>query len=72
MHFDSVGDAQSWLATKPYAIYTHDGLVIDFSKNAGAGGTLSVDVWQILVGGQRPEVLKGSHDELISVSRKAA
>jgi hypothetical protein len=43
-HFDTLGDAQKWLASKPYAVYTHDGLVVDFRKNSGAGGTLSVDV----------------------------
>ena len=69
MHFDTVEDAQNWLASKPYSIYTHDGLVVDFRKNSGAGGTLSVDVWQILIRGNRPEILKGSHDKLISISR---
>jgi hypothetical protein len=72
MHFDTVEDAQTWLASKPYSVYTHDGLVVDFRKNHGAGGTLSVDVWQILIRKQRPEMLKGSHDELISVSRRTA
>ena len=71
MHFDTVDDAQKWLASKPYSVYTHDGLVVDFRKNSGAGGTLSVDVWQILIHKQRPEMLKGSHDELISVSSRA-
>jgi hypothetical protein len=69
MHFDTVNAAQKWLASKPYAVYTHDGLVVDFRKNSGAGGTLLVDVWQILIRNQRPETLEGSHDELISVSR---
>jgi hypothetical protein len=69
-HFDRVGDAQAWLDSKPYAVYSNDGLVVDFSKNSGADGTLSVDVWQILVNGQRPSMLKGSHDSLISISRK--
>src|SRR5258708_18911842 len=46
MHFDTVEDAQKWLASKPYSVYTHGGLVVDFRKNSGAGGTLSVDVWQ--------------------------
>jgi hypothetical protein len=72
MHFDTVEDAQKWLASKPYSVYTHDGLVVDFRKNSGAGGTLGVDVWQVLIRMQRPELLKGSHDELISVSTKAA
>jgi len=71
MHFDTVEDAQNWLGSRPYAVYTHDGLVVDFRKNSGAGGTLSVDVWQILIRMQRPATLKGSHDQLIS-SRKAA
>jgi len=72
MHFDTIEAAQNWLAAKPCAVFTHDGLVVDFQKNSGAGGTLSVDVWQILIRKQRPEMLKGSHDELIAVSRKAA
>ena len=68
MHFNSVEDAQNWLSDRPYAVYTHDGLVVDFRKSNGGGGTLLVDVWQILVQGHRPEMMKGSHDELISVS----
>ena len=68
-HFDSVGDAQSWLASKPYAVYSNDGLVVEFSKNSGGGGTLGVVVWQILIRKQKPTTLKGSHDDLISVSR---
>ena len=69
MHFDTMEDAQNWLASKPYAVYTHDGLVVDFRKNSGGGGTLSVDVWQILVRRQRPTMLKNSHDDLISISQ---
>ncbi len=69
MHFDTVEDAQNWLTSKPYAVYTHDGLVVDFRKNSGGGGTLSVDVWQILVRRQRPTMLKNSHDSLISISK---
>lgn len=68
MHFDRAEDAQTWLASKPYAVYTRDGLVVDFYKTKGAGGTLEVAVWQILVRGQRPIMLKDSHDDLISVS----
>ncbi|SRR5258708_7486191 len=69
MHFDRMEDAQSWLASKPYAVYTHDGLVVDFRKTTGAGGTLGVDVWEILVRKQRPTRLKDSHDDLVSVSK---
>ena len=69
MHFESVEDAQKWLESMPYAVYSHDGLVVEFSKNSGAGGTLGVDVWQILIRKQKPTMLKGSHDNLISVSR---
>jgi hypothetical protein len=69
MHFESVEDAQKWLESKPYAVYSHDGLVVEFSKNSGAGGTLDVHVWQILIRKQKPTMLKGSHDKLISVSR---
>jgi hypothetical protein len=65
MHFDSVEDAQSWLTNRPDAVYTHDGLVVEFSKNKGAGGTLEVAVWQILVRGKRPTMLKDSHDNLL-------
>jgi hypothetical protein len=68
MHFNTVEDAQKWLRERPCAVYSLEGLVVDFSKNSGGGGTLSVDVWQILVRGKRPTMLKDSHDELISVS----
>jgi hypothetical protein len=61
-----------WLTSKPYAVYTHDGLVVDFYKTKGAGGTLGVAVWQILIRRQRPTMLKDSHDNLISISRKDA
>jgi hypothetical protein len=70
MHFDTPEQAQHWLASKPYAVYTHDGLVVDFRKNRGAGGTLLVDVWRILIRKQRPTLLSGSHDELILVLGK--
>jgi hypothetical protein len=72
MHFDRVEDAQHWLDSKPNAVYTHDGLVVDFRKNSGGGGTLGVDVWQILIRGEPPTMLKGSHDNLISISKKGA
>src|ERR1051325_3274418 len=54
MHFNTVEDAQKWLRERPCAVYSLEGLVVDFSKNSGGGGTLSVDVWQILVRGKRP------------------
>jgi hypothetical protein len=69
MHFDTMEDAQNWLNSKPRAVYTHDGLVVDFRKNSGGGGTLSVDVWQILVRGQRPTMLNNGHDDSISISK---
>jgi hypothetical protein len=70
MDFDTVEDAQRWLSSKPYAVYTHDGLVVDFKKNSGGGGTLIVDLWRILISKRRPATLKGSHDELISMARQ--
>jgi hypothetical protein len=72
MHFDRVEDAQHWLDSRRNAVYTHDGLVVDFRKNSGGGGTLGVDVWQILIRGEPPTMLKGSHDNLISISKKGA
>ncbi len=70
MHFDNLPAAERWLTQQLYAVYTHDGLVVDFRKNSGGGGTLNVSLWQILIRKRRPAQLRGSHDELISVSGK--
>ena len=69
MHFDTLEQAQDWLASKPYAVYNNEGLVVDFSKTSSGGGTLAVAVWQILIQGQHPTVLKNSHENLIRVTK---
>jgi hypothetical protein len=72
MDFESAEEAERWLAAPSRCtVYTHDGLAVDFRKSRGAGGTLLVGVWQILIRKQLPMTLRGSHDNLISISGKA-
>lgn len=72
-HFGSAHDAVEWihryekLALIPYA-YTPEGLVVGW-KTVPAREQLNVDVWQILVNGQKPKNLPGASSEAIRVTR---
>ena len=50
-----------------YLVYRDDGLAAGWEKNEGAGGTLSVSVWQIYINGNKPTKLPGSQNDKIIV-----
>jgi len=68
-HFKTVDAAMEWIKKENHweYIYRDDGLVVGWEKLTGAGGTLSVAVWQILINGKKPISLPGSHNDKISV-----
>ncbi|MEN8171216.1 MAG: hypothetical protein ABFS08_13420 [Pseudomonadota bacterium] len=68
-NFDSIDDALAWIKKKVYwgATYRGDGLLVSFHKSKGAGGTLHVGVWQILVENEKPIKLPGSDNSSIFV-----
>lgn len=67
-HFKSVEEAMTWIKSRDWMphVYRDDGLVVGWDKTLPRK-QLSVDVWQILVNGKKPERLPGSHDDKIVV-----
>lgn len=51
-----------------HTVYTNDGLVVSYQKLEGAGGTLAVEVFQVLINGEKPKQLKGSKDNAIKIN----
>lgn len=49
--------------------YADNGLFVSWGKNTGAGGTLQVDVWQLLINGNPPNEIPGSQNDKIRVFR---
>ena len=47
--------------------YRDDGLFVWWEKNPGAGGTLGVYVWQLLINGKKPQQIPGSQNDKIVV-----
>lgn len=71
-HFENVDDAVGWIHEKNHwgYVYRDDGLVVGWDKMEGAGGTLSVSVWQIYINGIKPTILPGSENNKIIVVQK--
>lgn len=73
MPFASLGEAYAWLEKSERfmdLVWSEDGLVIGWEQQGRPGDgylALSVEVWQILVGGQKPR-LKGATPESIQIS----
>jgi hypothetical protein len=68
-HFESVEEAMKWLADRkgmPH-VYRDDGLVVGWDKTLERQ-QLNVDVWQILIKGNKPTKLPGSQDKRIKVT----
>jgi hypothetical protein len=65
-HFKTVGEALEWIGGRNWmgSVYRDDGLMVGWQKNL-ARKQLSVQVWQILIDGKKPQRLPGSHDEKI-------
>jgi hypothetical protein len=70
-HFGRVEEAVAWLKKKsewmPY-VYRNDGLAVGWRTVIPYRKQLTVDVWQILIGGQKPTRLPGADDGAITTS----
>lgn len=68
--FKTVDDALNWIkrarSTGVDCVFTDDGLLIVFGK-LPARKQVNVDVWQIMVAGEKPRLLPGSKNDLVSV-----
>ena len=69
-HFSNIDEALSWIHKncKASFVYRDDGLGVAWEKVTGGGGTLIVDIWQILINGKKPEHLPGSQNDKIIVT----
>jgi hypothetical protein len=64
-HFDNIHSAIEWIKSKRgLCVYRNDGLVVGWDVWYQI---LSVEVWQILINGEKPTILEGSNDSLIAV-----
>ena len=70
--FKTVDDAVNWItrarSTGADYVFTDDGLLIGFGK-VPARKQVNVDVWQIMIAGEKPHSLPGSKNDLVSVSK---
>ncbi len=74
LHYNTKEDALTFLSHPSRidsTVYSDDGLVVTWNKSikptSGPGSTLHVDVWQIYIGGQKPESLPGSRNDKIAL-----
>jgi hypothetical protein len=70
-NFQSVDEALAWIASQKKwipVVYRNDGLLVGWSKNPGRK-QLNVEVWQLLVGGAKPQTLPGAEDPSITASQ---
>lgn len=75
VHFYSLDEAITFLedsSRKDYTVYSDDGLVVTWRKaikpTPGLGSKLIVNVWQILINGEKPHDLAGSQNDKIVVT----
>ena len=70
--FKTVDDAVNWIKRARSSgvdyVFTDDGLLIGFGK-LPARKQVNVDVWQIMIAGEKPRSLPGSKNDLVSVSK---
>jgi hypothetical protein len=70
--FKTVDDAGNWIkrarSTVLDYVFADDGLLIGFGK-IPARKQLNVEVWQIMIAGEKPRSLAGSQNHLLSVSK---
>lgn len=71
-HFKTTQEAMDWIHARKWMpfVFRGDGLVVGWDK-IPERRQLSVEVWQILVGGKKPQGLPGSDDSKIRVTQKA-
>jgi hypothetical protein len=70
-NFSSESEALAWLhlGMNHLMVYRDDGLAVDWSKNLDRR-QLNVNVWQILINGEKPHHLAGSQNDKITLSGK--
>lgn len=66
-HFGNTDEALEWIKKRRFMdyVHTHDGLMVGWHIEEH---TLSCEVWQIMIGGEKPAQLEGSEDTKISIS----
>ncbi len=66
-HLQTEEEALSWLRSRGFpVVYRNDGLAVGW-MTWPPRGQLNVEVWQIYIGGRKPEELQGADDSLIKV-----
>ena len=72
-HFETLELALNWLNKFTDIVYRDDGLAVRYSKSIkpqpGPGSTIFVSVWQIYVGGKKPDKIPGSSNKSIIVEK---
>jgi hypothetical protein len=51
-------------------VYNDEGLFVYWDKSPGAGGTLNVQIWQLLIKGDKPNGIPGSENTKLTIFRK--
>lgn len=72
LHFNSLDELLTYIdrfEDKENLVYTDEGLFVYWDKRSGAGGTLSVLIWQFFINGNKPSNIPGSDNSRISVSQ---
>jgi hypothetical protein len=68
-HFDTIAEAMRWIEQKghemPY-VFRNDGLVVGWDTVIPERKQLNVEVWQVLIRGNRPTALPGANDAAIA------
>ena len=72
IHFQNQSSAEAWIeryarVSDQSTVWTHDGLLISW-RLTRERGQLSVDVYQVCIGGQTPQTLAGATDAAITVT----
>ena len=68
-HFKTLKEAQAWLRSRSAlpSVYTDSGLVVGWDKTLPRR-QLNVEVWQLFIGGKKPQHLPGSQNARIVVT----
>jgi hypothetical protein len=69
--FKTADDALAWIKQNQMrgsCVYTDDGLMV-FWKKVPARKQLNVDIWQIMIAGEKPHSLPGSRNDSVSVMK---
>jgi hypothetical protein len=69
--FKTTGDFTAWMkrSTSDKYVFSDEGFVIGFTK-VPARKQINVEVWQVMIGGKKPQSLPGSKNDSIAISKK--